>query len=258
MKRRVLTIVMLAGSAFAPHIYAQASAATAASDTSTLVNPEAVQALQKMGAYLQTLKRFSVSTELTGERVLEDGEKLQHTATADLDVDRPNRIRAVMRSARGEREILYDGKTATLYTPAQKYYSSVAFSGNVGALIDQLHSRYGVDFPLADLFIWGTADAPTNQFESAMFAGQDLIGNDVCNHYAFRQKNVDWQIWISAGAKPLPRKLVITRRDDDARPQSVSIIDWTISPTFTDSVFSFRPPAGAKKIEVVPVDTNKG
>ncbi len=43
-----------------------------------------------MGAHLQTLKRFQVSTEMTGERVLADGQKLQHEATADLDVDRPN------------------------------------------------------------------------------------------------------------------------------------------------------------------------
>ena len=80
-----------------------------------------------MGAYLQSLKRFHVSTEVTGERVLKDGQKLQHSATASMDVERPNKIRAVMQSARSEREILYDGKTITLYTPAQKYYSTVEF-----------------------------------------------------------------------------------------------------------------------------------
>lgn len=35
-----------------------------------------------MGVYLQTLDRFRVSTELTGERVLADGQKLQHMAYA--------------------------------------------------------------------------------------------------------------------------------------------------------------------------------
>ena len=41
--------------------------------------PASIQALKDMGAFLQTLKRFRVSTELTGERVLADGQKLQHT-----------------------------------------------------------------------------------------------------------------------------------------------------------------------------------
>ena len=70
-----------------------------------------------MGAYLQTLKRFAVSTEVTGERVLADGQKLQHTATANLDVVRPNKLRAVMRSSRSDRELVYDGKSVTLYAP---------------------------------------------------------------------------------------------------------------------------------------------
>ncbi len=103
--------------------------------------PASVQALKDMGAYLQTLKRFRVSTELTGERVLADGQKLQHAATADMDVERPNKIRAVMKSARSEREIIYDGKTVTLYTPAQKYYSTVEFTETIGSLIDKLEDK---------------------------------------------------------------------------------------------------------------------
>lgn len=124
-------------------------------------------------------------------------------------------------------------------------------------MVEQFRIRFGVEFPLADLFVWGTPDAPTDQFESAMYAGQDYIGSDVCDHYAFRQQDLDWQIWIKAGASPLPRKLVITRRDDDARPQSSSIIDWNVSPAFTNAVFTFKPPAGTKKIDIIPIKTKE-
>lgn len=250
-------MVMLAATLVTPRVFAQASAPVAASAATNPVDPAAVAALQKMGVHLQSLKRFSVSTELTGERVLADGQKLQHTATARLDVDRPHKIHAVLSSARSEREITFNGKDVTLYTPAQKYYSTVEFDGTIAALIEKLDDKYGVEFPLADLFMWGTPNAPTVQFESAMYAGQDYIGSALCDHYAYRQNGLDWQIWISAGADPLPRKIVITRRDDEARPQSVSILDWSTNVGFKDSEFTFRPPAGAKKIEIVPV-TNKG
>ncbi|WP_028218651.1 DUF2092 domain-containing protein [Paraburkholderia oxyphila] len=257
MKRRVSCMLMLAATLVTPHVFAQASAPVAASAATNPVDPAAVAALQKMGAYLQTLKRFSVTTEVTGERVLEDGQKLQHTATAKLDVDRPYKIRTVLSSSRSEREIIFNGKEVTLYTPAQKYYSTVPLDGTIATLIDRLRDKYGMEFPLADLFVWGTPNAPTDQFESAMYAGQDYIGSTLCDHYAYRQKDLDWQIWISTGANPLPHKIVITRRDDDARPQSVSILDWSTHAGFNDSEFTFRPPAGAKKIEFVPV-TNKG
>ena len=192
-----------------------------------------------------------MSTELTGERVLADGQKLQHTAVADLDVVRPNMLRARMVSARSARELFFDGKTVTLFTPAQKYYSTVEFTDNIGGLINKLEERYGVDIPLADLFLWGTPAAPLDKIDSAMNAGQDFIDDDLCNHYAFRQGNFDWQIWITTGSKPLPRKLVITNRADEARPQSVSLMEWNLKPTFTDAVFKFTPPKGATAVEPV-------
>jgi len=234
---------------------AQTAPASAAPPTANPVDPAAVQALKDMGAHLQTLKRFQVRTELTGERVLADGQKLQHGASATLEVARPNRVRAVIVSPRSERRIIYDGKTVALYTPTQQFYSTVAFSGSLGELVEQLQARYDVEMPLSDLFVWGTPAAPLDKIESAMIAGQDFIGDDLCDHYAFRQGKVDWQIWITTGSKPLPRKVVITSRADEARPQSVSLLVWNLKPTFTDAVFRFTPPAGAKAIEILPRKT---
>ena len=254
--RKILAMGLLAASLVTPGIFAQTAQpapAAAPAPAANAVDAASVQALKDMGAYLQTLKRFHVSTEATGERVLADGQKLQHVATAELDVDRPNKLRVVIRNARSQREIIYDGKTVAFYTPAQKFYSTAEFSEPIGGLIDKLEQRYGVQLPLQDLFLFGTPMAKLDKFESAMNAGQDFIDEDLCDHYAFRQGKIDWQIWISTTAgKPLPRKIVITNRADEARPQSISLIDWNLKPTFKDSVFKFTPPAGAKKIEIVP------
>jgi len=258
MKRTTVALGVVALALAFPMALAQTSPPAGApgaqaAPAGNLVDAASIQALKDMGAHLQSLKRFRVSTELTGERVLADGQKLSHTATADLDVERPNKLRAVMNSARSHRELFYDGKTVTLYTPAQKYYSTVDFSDNLGKLIETLEQRYNVQLPLQDLFLWGTPAAPVDKIESAMNAGQDFIDDDLCDHYAFRQGKIDWQIWITADGKPLPRKLVITNRADEARPQSVSMIDWNLKPAFKDAVFKFTPPKGAKKIEIVPV-----
>ena len=255
MLRKILAPALLAASLVAPVAFAQTAPAGAAAPAANAVDAAAIQALKDMGAFLQTLQRFHVSTEATGERVLADGQKLQHVATAELDVARPNRLHAVIRNARSQREVIYDGKTVTFYTPAQKYYSTVEFSEPIGGLIDTLEAKYGVQLPLQDLFLFGTAMARLDRFESAMNAGQDFIDDDLCDHYAFRQGKIDWQIWISAGGKPLPRKIVITNRADEARPQSISVIDWNLKPAFKDSAFKFALPPGAKKIEIVPRKT---
>src|SRR5215510_1964119 len=260
MRRKTVALILLVASFAAAGSYAQTPPpappkAASPKPAGNAVDPASVQALKDMGSYLQTLKRFSVSTELTGERVLKDGEKIQHTAKADLRVARPGKLRARMTSAQTERELVYDGKTVTLYSPAQKYYSTAELAGTIGDLIERLEQKYGVELPLADLFRWGTPAAPLDKIESAMNAGQDFIGKDLCDHYAFRQGKIDWQIWITANGKPLPRKLVITNRADEARPQSVSMIDWNLKPSFKDSTFKFTPPKGASKVEIVPRKT---
>jgi hypothetical protein len=159
-----------------------------------------------------------------------------------------------MRSDRSERELVYDGRKATLYAPEQKYYSSVEFSGSLDGLVTRLEQRYGIEVPLSDLFTWGTPAAPVDRIASAMNAGQDFIGDDLCDHYAFRQGNIDWQIWITSGPARLPRKLVITNRADEARPQSVSLIEWNLKPGFKASAFTFSPPKGSTAVELRALD----
>jgi len=253
MVRKILALGLLAISLAAASAHAQTAPAGAAQPAANAVDPASIQALKDMGAYLQTLKRFGVSTEVTGENVLADGQKLQHTATADMDVVRPNKIRVLMKSARNERQLTYDGKTLSLHTPAQKYYGTLELEGTLGDVIERLEGQYGMQIPLDDLFRFGTPAAQFDRIESAMNAGQDFVDGDLCDHYAFRSGKVDWQIWIAAGSKPLPRKIVVTNRADEARPQSVQMIDWNLKPTFKDAVFKFTPPKGSSKIEIVPV-----
>ena len=141
--KRQLVLSVLTMSLAAPGLYAQtASAAPAgtAQQVANAVDPRSIQSLRDMGAYLQPLTRFQVSTKLTGERVLDDGQKLQHSATANIEAVRPNMLRARMFSARAEREIFYDGKLATISIPAQKAYSTVEFTGNLGELVSKLEA----------------------------------------------------------------------------------------------------------------------
>lgn len=245
---KTLALPLLVLALAAPGVHAETAPAS-----QNPVDPVSVQALKDMGAYLRAMKRYSISTELTGERVLADGQKLQHAAAAELDVVPPHHLRARIHNARAQREIYYDGKTVTLYAPQQKYYSSVEFNDPLSVLVAKLEERYGVEIPLYDLFTWGTPAAALDKIESAMNAGQDFIGDDLCDHYAFRQGDIDWQIWITAGTKPLPRKLVITNRADEARPQSVTLISWNLKPAFKDAAFTFTPPKGSTAVELRPL-----
>ena len=252
MITRKTALAVLALVLGAPGLYAAEGQAPA-----NPVDPASIDALKRMGAYLQTLQRFALKSERTSEAVLDDGQKLQNSAVAETQVQRPNKLRLVSWRGGSEKELVYDGKTVTLYTPATKYYASAETADTIGGMVRQIRDKYGIETPVSDLFIWGTDAAPLDQIQSAMNAGQDLIGGQICNHYAFRQEQFDWQLWIRAGDQPLPCKVVITDRSDEARPQSESVLTWNLKPGFADAVFRFTPPKGAMRITIRPLDETK-
>jgi hypothetical protein len=83
-----------------------------------------------------------------------------------------------------------------------------------------------------------------------MVVGDATIDGTPTTQYAFRQGPVDWQVWIAKGAQPLPRKIVIVDRTDDARPAYSVRLNWTLNPTLAADAFTFRPGADAKQIQI--------
>jgi hypothetical protein len=215
---------------------------------SATVERDAIAALERMGAYLRSLKSFQVKTETTTDDVLENGMKVTHSGVTDLLAQTPNRLRAEVSSDLQDRSYLYDGKTFTLYAKRVGYYASVPAPATLAELADRLEDKYDLEIPLVDLFRWGGPKASTSQITVATDVGPASVDGVTCEHYAFRQPGLDWQLWLQLGDYPLPRKLVLTTTSDEARPQHTSTYNWNLAPSFDDGAFSFDPPPGAQKI----------
>src|SRR5262245_6029713 len=120
------------------------------------VDPAAISALDKMGAYLRTLKVFRVETRNTRDEVLENGQKVQLSGKTALLVRRPDGLRANVESDLQDRMYFYDGKTFTLYAKRLGFYATAAAPPTLAQLADVLDTKYDIEIPLADLFLWGT------------------------------------------------------------------------------------------------------
>ncbi len=124
-------------------------------------DPDAMAALQEMGAYLRTLKAFQVVAKQERDDVLVDGQKVENDNTAELLVRMPNGLYMTSTSDRKSRIYFYDGKTFTVYLPRMNMYASAAAPPTIGQLDDALEAKYGIELPLRDLFVWGTDAAKT-------------------------------------------------------------------------------------------------
>jgi hypothetical protein len=217
------------------------------------VDPEAARILKRMTDYVSGLQQFGLETSNTVEVVLHSGQKIQFTSAARATVQRPNKLHAARVGDVVSQSFYYDGRTLTLVNPDDGVYATVAAPDTLDEMIDFARDSLDVIAPAGDLI---ATDAYTRLMEdtsSGFVVGKSFVDGVRCDHLAFRGYGVDWQIWIEDGARPLPRKYVVTTLALGGAPQfEISMRNWTLTPDVRARQFEFTPPAGARQIEFLP------
>jgi hypothetical protein len=221
-----------------------------ASAVDAYVDKAALEALSRMSAYLRTLQSFQVSSDTVREVVDDSDQKLQLLGSTIYKVRRPDGFNIEIAEDRKVRQVIYDGKSLTLFSPRMGYYATVAAPPTIREVLKLAGEKYGVTVPLEDLFVWGTDEDWRGDLTYGLVVGYARVHGQDADQYAFRQKGVDWQIWIARGDKPLPLRVVVTGTDDPAKPQFESDLTWDTAPQFAAATFAFTPPAGARPIVI--------
>jgi len=208
----------------------------------------ALDAMNNMSAYLRSLKTFTVHVESHFDEFLPNGQKVMVSKKAEIKAELPSKLWAKSSTVYSEREFYFDGKTFTLYTPDVGYFASFAAPATVGQLVLKVEQEFGVELPVADLFLWGTDADASASVEEATIVGIDKVNGVSCNHFAFRQNELDWQICIQRGDTPLPLKIVMTEKNLEAQPQHVSVLQWDTAPDLSTQNYTFSPRKNDHKI----------
>ena len=216
-----------------------------------VVEPAAIAALKSMSAYLSSASTLQITSQGSLDVVTNDGQRIQLDGTTDYKIRRPGFV-IDYKSDMKDRRFIYDGKTFTIYSPKLGFYSTVAAPPTNREALDVLYKQYGIALPLEDLFRWGDGASADRlaAMKSAYQAGTATIDGVETDHYAYREADVDWEVWIQQGNQPVPRKLVIVDRSDASRPTFIARLDWKVNPVFSDSDFAFVPDGDAKRIEL--------
>lgn len=215
------------------------------------VDPEALQALKRMSAYLGTLPAVGLTSNTSLDVVTDQGQRVQLDGVVNYKIKRPNAFVIDVNSDYKKRRFYYDGKQFTVYGPQVGYYATAAAPPTIQQTLAAIDEKYGIELPLEDLFRWNDpAENPARDLISGFPVGSTTIDGVPTDHYAFRQKDVDWEIWIQKGAQPLPKKVVIVDRTDPAHPTYTARLTWNVNPTFTPADFAFQPGKDAKQIRL--------
>ena len=202
-----------------------------------------------MSDFFKSLPVFSIREDITREQVINSDLKVEKLSTADVVVRRPNGMKAEVVGDDGKaHSIFYDGKTLSIFLPNHNYYSQADAPATLGAAMDMAESQYGIEFPTSDVLRMSAGDDFTKDLTAAGLVGKSRVGDTDCDHYAYRSKEVDYQLWIQSGDKPLLRKIVITSKKMASQPEFTSVLGWDLSPKVDDATFAFTPRQGATRI----------
>jgi hypothetical protein len=217
------------------------------------IDPKADAALKRMGEHLAAAKRFTLASHSMIDQTLDNGQKVQVARNQKVAVRRPDGITAVITGDTDDLQFWYDGKRVTMLNVRNNAYGVADAPATLDATFDMLAEKYGLVFPLVDLLFADPYKALIEKVRSGQHLGSGYVFDVKCHHLAFRQEGVDWQIWIEEGAKPLPRKVVITYKESAGHPQFTALLsDWNLSADVPDSQFTAKPPPDAKKVEFGP------
>jgi hypothetical protein len=207
--------------------------------------------LKAMTTFLSGLTAFSITVDEAFDTVDDEGLKLQANRRRRVCVNRPDQLRSD--TSGDTADLLFVCRRGGFLLLDKEHNSYVAEKGpdTIDAMLEELAKKYGRSAPLSDFLKAHPYGGLMEAVREGRYVGLSQIGDRKCHHLAFRQKLLDWQVWVEDGERPLPRKFVITYKRMAGEPQYTAVLHhWELEPKLDPQLFDLTPPAGAKKVEI--------
>jgi hypothetical protein len=207
--------------------------------------------LRAMANYVSQQENLSLKYDADVEVVTPAVEKIQFSASGEVTLSRPNKFRVSRTGGYADVELVSDGTTVTVHDRDGNRFAQVSGVGSFDEVVDRLRAEARLELPGADLLLSKPYEELMAGVLEAKHIGRGVVEGVECEHLAFRNLDTDWQIWIEAGERPVPRKYVITSKATGAAPQyTLRLRDWKTGDSPAPDAFAFKPPSGATGVTI--------
>lgn len=215
----------------------------------TASNQKAAGRLTAMTKYLASLPGYEVTCRGSYDVVQESGQKLEFLEVRQLVLQRPDRLRVMHRSGERGELLVFDGKDITLFDEAAGVYAQAPQPGSLDDAIVYFVRDLGMRLPLARLFTNRSSEELAQRLQSVMHIERTELLPVPSDQIAGRVGDVDVQLWIAEGERPLPLRVVLTYAREPGQPQyRADFVDWKTGPPRSPDAFRFSPPPGVRRI----------
>jgi hypothetical protein len=201
--------------------------------------------IDAMSRYLAAQPALSFDFDTSLDLVTADDQKLTIASSGSVALQRPDKLHVVRQGGFATVEVTFDGKVLSVLNRDAMAYAQADLPGTIDALVTSLRDDLGRPVPGADLLVTDPAAVLMDGAKDVKDLGAGVIGGTVCDHFAVRTDDVDWQIWIAQGETPYPCRYVITTRGVAGWPEyRLDVSSWGKGSAAAE--FTFAPPDGAK------------
>ena len=217
------------------------------------IDPQVEKLMKQMHKYMKSAQQVKFHAEITFDEVLSVGSKMQHLASMEASLRRPNRLHVDYDGDLGGKEFWYDGKSITLHDADLNLYAQFPAAATIKEALKQAIDTYDLSIPLADIFSGKAYDELMGNIAYGVYVGLSEVDGILCHHLFFVGFFTDWQVWIEADEdNPLPRKIVINHKEEEGYPQySARFTNWNLGASLTDNDFIADIPEDAEEIEFI-------
>lgn len=204
--------------------------------------------LKAMSDYLSKQQAFSFDYQSAVEVVTTDFEKLQFVSSGTAVVNRPDKARISRRGGFVDLDLSYDGKQLVVDGKNLNVFAKVEAKGTLDQLFDLINST-NVGAPGADLFGTNAYALLTEDLQESKHISSAVVNGVDCEYLTFRTDDVDWQIWIASGDKPVPLRYVVTTKYVSQAPQyTLEVSNFKTGTDAAKASFTIEIPKDAKEV----------
>jgi hypothetical protein len=198
--------------------------------------------IQKMSARLAAASSISVTTTELRDAVRASGTKEAVSQTGLYTMRRPDRFYAKTTGSRAV-EAWYNGKTLTIAAHPQKVFAQAPMPDTTDRTLDALAERYDMALPMGDLLYGSAEKALLSETTTGGYAGTEDVGGARTVHLAFKDKGVDWEVWLPEQGEPLPKRLKVVQTKRTGQPVAdITFTAWDLAPKISDATFVPKVP----------------
>ncbi len=160
-----------------------------------------------------------------------DGQRIEFGGRRRILLQRPDRFRVEAERSDGDRGlILFDGRAITAFRAEDNVYARVEKPGTLDDAMVYMVRDLQMTLPMARMFLTGFPQDLEKLITSIRYVEENFLFDVPTDHLAVRSAEVDLQVWIAQGDRPLPRRVVITYKNEPGQPQfRADFSNWDLS-----------------------------